>query len=111
MPKIIKQTAGYLSIIKDMTDKYSTHLEKPGLIIVGESEHKYPGKRFIYIYYNNDFTIGYFHTSCGTVEEIDNKLIFTSEHSRYEFTIDENCIDEVTKKEMLLNNTLFFQHY
>lgn len=102
MPKILKQTAGYLSGIKDMTDKYSTNLEKPGLIIVGESEHKYPGKRFVYIYYSNDFTIGYFHTSCGNVEEKDNKFIFTSEHSRYEFTIDENCIDEVTKKEILL---------
>lgn len=45
----------------------------------------------------------YFHTSCGTVHQEDNKLIFKSDHSSYEFTIDENCLDKITKAEILLN--------
>lgn len=105
MGKIIKQTTGYLSEInrKNNSQKYNAYLNRPGIIIVGESQNKYPGKRFIYIFFNNDFSIDSFHTSCGTVEEADNKLIFTSDHSKYVFVIDEECIENKTKQEILLN--------
>ena len=103
---IIKQTTGFLSEIKkpDKKEKYKSHLNIPGVLILGESEHKYPGKRFIYLYTDiNLYTAGgieidYFHTSCGTVIEKDNKWIFDDD---YVFTIDENCLTEKQKDEIL----------
>ena len=105
MGKIIKLTTGFLSEIKnlDKNDKYKCHLNVPGILILGESEHKYPGKRFIYLYtdvylYTPDgFEIVYFHTSCGTVIEKDDKWIFNNE---YVFTIDENCLTEKQKNDI-----------
>ena len=103
MPKLIKQTTGYLSRIIKGDKKYAIHLNVPGVILIGESEKKYPGKQFIYIFSDRAFTISYFHTSCGTITQIENKLIFKSDDSSYEFTVDEHCLDEITKAEILLN--------
>ena len=44
MPKLIKQTTGYLSRIIKGDKKYAIHLNVPGVILIGESEKKYPGK-------------------------------------------------------------------
>ena len=103
MPKLIKQTTGYLSRIIKGDKKYAVHLNVPGVIMVGESEKKYPGKQFIYIFSDRALTISYFHTSCGTITQLENKLIFESDDSSYEFTVDENCLDKMTEAEILLN--------
>ena len=103
MPKVIKKTTGYLSRIVEGDEKYAVHLNVPGVILVGESEKKYPGKQFIYIFSDRAFTISYFHTSCGIISQIDNKLIFKSDDSIYEFTVDKNCLDEITEAGILLN--------
>ena len=50
MPKLIKQTTGYLSRIIKGDKKYAIHLNVAGVILIGESEKKYPGKQFIYIF-------------------------------------------------------------
>ena len=94
---------GSLSQIIQGDEKYSIHLNVPGVILLLESKKKFPGKQFIYLFTNTENFITYFHTSCGTVYQEDNKLIFKSDHSSYEFTIDENCLDEITKQEILLN--------
>ena len=103
MPKLIKQTTGYLSRIIKGDKKYAIHLNVPGVILIGESEKKYPDKQFIYIFSDRAFTISYFHTSCGTITQIENKLIFKSDDSSYEFTVDEHCLDKMTEAEILLN--------
>lgn len=103
MPKLINKTTGYLSRIIQGDKKYAVHLNNPGVILVCESEKKYPGKQFIYIFSDWKDSITYFHTNCGTITQNDDKLIFKSDHSSYEFTIDENCLDKITKAEILLN--------
>ena len=70
------------------------------MLILGESEHKYPGKRFIYLYTDGGIKIDYFHTSCGTVIEEDDKWIFNDD---YVFTIDEKCLTEKQKDEIIIN--------
>lgn len=102
MGKIIKQTTGFLSEIKnlDKNEKYKSHLNVPGVLILGESEQKYPGKRFIYLYTDGGIKIDYFHTSCGTVIEEDDKWIFNDD---YVFTIDEKCLTEKQKDEIIIN--------
>lgn len=103
MPKLLKQTTGYLSQIIKGEKKYAVHLNVPGVILLYESEKKYPGSQFIYLFTDKANCISYFHTSCGTVSQIDDRLIFKSDHSCYEFTVDENCLDESTKAEIILN--------
>lgn len=103
MPKLLKQTTGYLSQIVKGVKKYDIHLNVPGVILLYESEKKYPGSQFIYLFTDKANCISYFHTSCGNVSQIDNKLIFKSYHSCYEFTVDENCLDESTKAEIILS--------
>ena len=105
MSKLIKQTTGYLSKIEkaESKQKYSKHLNIPGLIFVYESHNKCPKNKFVYLFYDNDCTITYFHTSCGNVSINDKKINFFSDNSGYEFVIDEKCLDETKKKEILLN--------
>ena len=102
MGKIIKQTTGYLTEIKktDEKIKYKRDLDVPGVLILCESEHKYPGKKFIYLFTDGGMTINYFHTSCGIVKEKDGKWIFNDD---YVFTIDKNCLTEKQKDEILIN--------
>ena len=105
MGKIIKQTTGFLSEIKnlDKHEEYKSHLNIPGVLILGESEHKYPGKKFVYLFTDNGNTISYFHTSCGKLKEKDNKWFFNND---YVFTIDENCLTTEHKAELLININL-----
>ena len=102
MAKIIKQTTGFLSEIKDPDKKmkYKRHLNVPGVLILGESEYKYPGKKFIYLFVDSGIMIDYFHTSCGIVMEKDDKWIF---NDYYIFTIDENCLTGNQRMEILVN--------
>lgn len=101
MGKIIKQTTGFLSEIKKSDkSKYKKYLNIPGVLMLGESEHKYPGEKFIYLYIDGGYTINYFHTSCGVVIEKNNKWIFNDD---YAFTIDENCLTIKQKAELLIN--------
>lgn len=105
MGKILQQTTGFLSEIKkpDKKRKYKSHLNVPGVLLLGESEHKYPGKKFIYLFTDNGIQINYFHTSCGEFKEKDNKWFFNND---YVFTIDENCLTSEQKAELLVNINL-----
>ena len=89
MAKIVKRTFGRLTEILDPTkSKYKKYLNIPGEIIICESIHRFPGKRIIHLLMNAGFFINNFHTSCGEVREVGNKLIF---EDRYVFTVDESC--------------------
>lgn len=103
MANLLKQTTGYLSQIIKGDKKYAVHLNVPGVILLYKSEKEYPGSQFIYLFTDKANCISYFHTSCGTVSQIDDRLIFKSDHSCYEFTVDENCLEESTKAEIILS--------
>jgi len=57
---------------------------KIGTLSLFESEHKHPGKRFVYM---NCFDGGEFTTGCGEVEISDTELKTTSKNSVYIFKI------------------------
>ncbi len=57
MPKLIKQTTGYLSRIIKGDKKYAIHLNVPGVILIGESE-KLPESYVIFITENDIYKKG-----------------------------------------------------
>ena len=95
MPKLINQTSGYLSQIIQGDEKYSIHLNVPGVILLLESKKKFPGKQFIYLftYLLSD------STAPPTVRIVHSGLACNIEEERYServYTIREGETLELT---------------
>lgn len=69
-----------------VSDWHDEYIDTAGMLCIYESEHKAPGKKFIYFYPNepdND-SQRYFNSTAGELTESGNMLILESGH-RYAF--------------------------
>ena len=84
-------------------DWHRDFLGLEGMLCIYESEHKAPGKRFVYFYPNEPGAQmqRYFNSTSGEVSETRNKLILTTNH-RYVFSIGDYMSEE--DRELLLLN-------
>lgn len=111
MAKIIKQTYGKMIAAfckatgENYTDWRTRFLDWPGLIVVGESEHKQPGKKFVYLYPNDSENLSqpYFHTSVGDIVMDPRYICIETENSKYIFEIGDFGISEEEKTLLQLN--------
>lgn len=73
-----------------VSDWHDLYLGLEGMLCIYESEHKAPGKNFIYFYPNEPDTDSqrYFNSISGELTEIGNKLVLETDH-RYEFEIGD----------------------
>ena len=80
------------------------YLDWPGLIVVGESEHRDPGGRFVYLYPSDPDNImqPYFHSSIGCVEQNDGLLTCTTKNSIYTFSIGDEGLDDRARQELIM---------
>ncbi len=85
--------------------KYGKHINKPGLFYIARSEHKYPGKHFIYLFPNDADTDqqAYFHTSCGKLTENENRIELITNQGKYTFEIGDFDLTEEDKQLLYLN--------
>lgn len=111
MAKIIAHTFGKLKTAEDITtgkiytDWRSEYYDWPGLIVIGESEHKAPGKNFIYVYLNSPGSMEqpYFHTSMGDMTIEEGVITIMTNNSKYIFEEGDFDITEEQKQELYLN--------
>ena len=69
-----------------VSDWHDDFIDTVGMLCIYESEHKAPGKKFIYYYPNepDSETLRYFNSTPGEISESGNMLILESGH-RYTF--------------------------
>ncbi len=69
-----------------VSDWHDDFIDTVGMLCIYESEHKAPGKKFIYYYPNepDSETLRYFNSTPGEISESGNMLILESGH-RYSF--------------------------
>ncbi len=69
-----------------VNDWHDDYMNCAGMLCIYESEHKAPGKKFIYFYPNEPENNNqrWFNSTSGTLTETDNELIVESGH-RYVF--------------------------
>ena len=111
MPKIIETFYGKLisAISKETNKEYddwrTVYLDWPGLIVIGESEKKQPGKRFAYLYPNDPDNVmqPYFHTSLGTHTRENQYVTIETTNSKYIFEEGDFGINQGDKQLLMLN--------
>ena len=118
MPKIVEFTYGKLirTVNKNTgllySDWRSVFVNRPGLIVIFESEQKVPGRHFIYFYphdTNSFFTDpeviafgpAYFHTSIGKVSKGQNRIFIDTKNSKYTFVTGEFGLNDLDKRILL----------
>ena len=86
-----------------LSDWHDEYLDLPGMLCIYESEHKAPGKRFVYFYpYEPDNDLQrYFHSTAGNYIESDNIITLVT-NEIYEFEIGEYLSED--NKELLWLN-------
>ena len=86
------------------TDWRSMYLDWPGLIVVRASETM-PGKKLVLLFPSapDEAEQPYFETSRGDITAGDDSFVIETEHSVYEFTINDGCLPEDEKEELFLN--------
>lgn len=84
-------------------DWHRDFLGLEGMLCIYASEHKAPGKRFVYFYPNEPDTQmqRYFNSTSGELYEVRNKLILITNH-RYVFSIGDYVSEE--ERELLWLN-------
>ena len=86
------------------SDWRTEYLDRPGLIVIGESETSHPGKSFIYIFPHTDsFEQPYMHTSCGGLSMSNDGCEIITDSSIYEYAFGDFGLDESAKEELLIN--------
>ena len=67
------------------------YLCKSGWLNLCESQHKFPGKQFLYFFGGHESEQDwYLQTSYGLLEQDGNKVVFISSNTRYEFVLMGN---------------------
>ncbi len=86
-----------------VSDWHDEYMGLAGMLCIFESEHKAPGKRFVYFYPNEPdaFDQRYFNSIPGILSESGNTLVLEENH-RYEFEEGE-FISEDDKELLWLN--------
>lgn len=105
--KVVKKTFGKIiqCISKETDNSYMDWRAKfigvPGLVLVLESEKKYPGKAFVYFYpYEDGWDPTYsFHSSYGDLELSEDGCELSTDNSVYEFEFDDKELPESAKQE------------
>ena len=86
------------------------YLDKPGLIIIGRSEKKHPGKCFAILFpFGDDIFLKYMRTSCGDMAISDDGCRITTERSIYEYEFGDFGFDELAKTELCINVLLSYE--
>ena len=86
------------------TDWRSLYLNRPGLIVIGKSEKKYPGKFYAYFYPYGKLSLqDYMHTACGDARISDTECEIQTPESVYRFEFGDFGLDEIARTELLLN--------
>lgn len=109
---LVKTYTGILRAASDAehrpyADWRSPYLDKPGLILVFESDSK-PGKYAIYFFLlepNNS----YMHTSLGSLQIHDGVIHIETQHSIYEYEISPACITEEYLPVLISNANRYFK--
>lgn len=116
LAKVIETFYGKLiSVVsKETNEEYvddwrNEYLEWPGLIVVGESENKKPGKKFVYLYPNDPDNARqpYLHTSLGEYIREKQYVIIDTANSKYIFEEGDFGIEQRDKELLMLN--VFFR--
>jgi hypothetical protein len=85
-------------------DWRTKYIDKPGMLIVGKSEKKYPGQSFFYFYpFTDDWEQPYIGIPRVDVETMKECCVMTSQDSIYEFIYGDFGLGEMEKKELKLN--------
>ncbi len=86
-----------------VSDWHDEYLGLPGMLCIYESEHKAPGKRFVYFYPNEPDTDGqrYFNSLPGKMKEVDDTLLLEADHL-YKFEMGD-FVSEEDKLLLVLN--------
>lgn len=118
MSKIVEYTYGKLirAVNKYGGTLYSDwrngFMNRPGLIVVYESEHKQPGKHFVYFYPKDTnpffmdpevimFEPAHFHTSIGDVTRTISRVCIDTKSSKYTFVTGRFDLSDLDKKILL----------
>lgn len=110
MGQIYKKSFGQLTQCKRLsdgepyTDWRTRYMYRPGLIIIGKSEKKHPGKSFVYIFpYGQSSLQDYMHTACGDIEISDAGCEIRTLDGIYRFEFGDFGLDDKSQMELLLN--------
>ena len=75
-----------------------------GLIVIGESERKHPGWRFVYFYPSVNGTMQpWFNTPTAAFEETGTGIKLISENSVWTFEFGDFDLSRMDKQELMLN--------
>ena len=112
MAKVVETFYGKLiAVISKETNKEyvndwrNEYLEWPGLIVIGESENRMPGKKFAYLYPNDPENTEqpYLHTSLGEYIRENQYLTIDTTNSKYIFEEGDFGIGQEDKDLLFLN--------
>lgn len=84
-------------------DVRTQYINRPGLIVLYDSEKRFPGETVMWIYFfKKDLDFPYFHTSFGILDpDIENLLI--TKNSVYHFTAKSTGLTSEQKEDLLIN--------
>lgn len=109
MAKLVSMEFGTFAMATDLqgnpreNDWRDEHVGE-GLILILESENKYPGKKFIKFFKNEPDNIFQkkLSTTVGIIEESENAFVLKSRNSIYCFS-KQHSIPEIEQKAMMFN--------
>ncbi len=108
MAKLIETKIVRFIAYRDLDDKpiddwHSEYIGTAGMLCIYISEHKAPGKKFVYYYPNeaDESAQRYFYTLAGELTESDNLIILDTDH-RYIFE-EGDCVSECDAALLMMN--------